>query len=208
MAQFDRVNIGNLEALLAAVGNRQLHVGQVAGDKPGILAGDIAVCRLREGPEGAQYAALIVGAVNALPAILNALQAPTEALAGPSAAEDSPLRQQIEAKLTETLQLLPGFKAGAIGVWPKLLYAAVEPWLAGGRDALTAEPAPVQQRQQPARSAGGEKQARLDAVMEFCHFMLAEADEDSRPNELALEKWVADWDKAHNGALPAPGAAH
>jgi len=103
------------------------------------------------------------------------LSAPNEASGAPSAT-DSPLRQQIEGKITETLQLLPGFKASATTTWAKLLYAAIEPWLIGGRERWPPQHQrsnPEQQRNQQARSADGEKQARLEAVMEFCNFMLA-----------------------------------
>ena len=193
-----------LSSLLAQVPTKTLHLGQVAGDKPGILAGDMPICRVRETPEGAQYAELITEGINALPRLLAMLSAPNEASGAPSAT-DSPLRQQIEGKITETLQLLPGFKASATTTWAKLLYAAIEPWLIGGREALaTAAPAikPQQPRNQQARSADGEKQARLEGVMEFCNFMLAQDEGETRPNEHALEQLVTEWDKAHNGALP------
>lgn len=194
----------NLRDLLSQVPTQQLHAGQVAGDKPGILAGDMPVCRVRETAEGELYAALIVEAVNALPRLLDALAAPETpaASAGTAqASESDPLRQQIEAQITNTLHMLPGFKAGASGTWSKLLYAAVEPWLVGGRPPLSVEPVQPVQRQQKARSADGEKQVRLDAVMEFCNFMLHQDDSESKPNEHALETWVMDWDKEHNGAM-------
>lgn len=192
----------HLQALLGKVPSSQLHAGQVAGDKPGILAGDMPVCRMRETAEGALYATLIVEGINALPQLLNALETPAQAAGAAPADEDSPLRQQIEGKISETLQMLPGFKAATTGVWAKLLYAAVEPWLAGGREVLVVESAPVPQRQQEARGADGEKQARLDAVTEFCNYMLGQGEGESMPNEHALEQLVTDWDKAHNGALP------
>jgi hypothetical protein len=197
-----------LSSLLAQVPTKTLHLGQVAGDKPGILAGDMPICRVRETPEGAQYAELITEGINALPRLIAMLSAPNEAYGAPSAT-DSPLRQQIEGKITETLQLLPGFKASATTTWAKLIYAAIEPRLVGGREALdTAAPAITQQpRNQQARSADGEKQARLEAVMEFCNFMLAQDDGESRPNEHALEQLVTEWDKAHNGALPEQNGA-
>lgn len=197
-----------LSTLLAQVPTKTLTLGQVAGDRPGILAGEMPVCRVRESPEGARYAELITEAVNALPYLLSIATAPQEGSATQAAAE-SPLRQQVEGKITETLQLLPGFKASATVTWAKLLYAAMEPWLVGGREALTTAAPAIEplQRTQPARSADGEKQNRLDAVMEFCNFMLAQEDGETLPNEHALQQWVTAWDKAHNGALPEQNGA-
>ena len=43
--------------------------------------------------------------------------------------------------------------------------------------------------------------------MEFCNFMLAQDEEETRPNEHALEHLVTEWDKAHNGALPEQNGA-
>lgn len=196
-----QASFAHLQALLDQVPAHTLRAGQVAGDKPGLLAGDAPVCRLREGTEGAAYGALIIGAVNALPGLLKALQEPAEAAGAAivQANEDDPLRQQIESTITQTLHLLPGFKVGASATWAKLIYAAVEPWLSGGREVLAAAPAPVTQHQQP-QNVDGQQQARLDAVMDFCTYMLAKDDSETRPNEYALEQLVNDWDKAHNGA--------
>lgn len=197
--------VSHLQALLEQVPSQPLRAGQVAGDKPGLLSGDAPVCRLREGAEGAAYGALMIGAVNALPDLLKALQASVGAAgAAPAgqADENSPLRQQVESTITQTLHMLPGFKVGASATWAKLIYAAVEPWLSGGREVLAA--APTQTVQRPAaQSTDGLKQARLDAVADFCTFMLAKADTETRPNEYALEQLVNDWDKTHNGAQPA-----
>ncbi len=45
-----------LSSLLAQVPTKTLHLGQVAGDKPGILAGDMPICRVRVSPDGEKYA--------------------------------------------------------------------------------------------------------------------------------------------------------
>lgn len=186
----------HLQTLLEQVPSATLSSGQVAGDKPGILAGELPVCRMREGAEGAAYAALIIEAVNALPTLLKTLERaadPAPVSGGAAGDEGSPLRQQVEAKITQTLTLLPGFKQSMTATWAKLIYAAVEPWLIGGREVLSAvpqsEPAPRQQQSQ------GDAQARLDAVTNFCSYMLAQEDSESRPNEYALEQWVNDWAK-------------
>ncbi|MCF6783382.1 hypothetical protein [Stutzerimonas stutzeri] len=187
----------NLQSLLDQVPSATLRSGQVAGDKPGILAGELPVCRMREGAEGAAYAALIIEAVNALPTLLKTLEKAAEPVpvSGDSAGDEgSPLRQQVEAKITQTLALLPGFKQSMTATWAKLIYAAVEPWLIGGREVLSAVP-------QPASAPGQlqsqvDAQVRLDAVTDFCSYMLAQEDAESRPNEYALEQWVNDWAKA------------
>lgn len=194
----------HLSSLLGQVPVKTLHMGQVSGDKPGILAGDTPVCRVRETHEGAQYAMLITETINALPQLLRMLPAQPE-VAPEQAPAANPQRQQIEAKIAETLQLLPGFKVSATGTWAKLLFAAIEPWLIGGRETLTTSPAVPQHqqhREQSARCADGEKQTRLEAVTDFCTFMLAQDETETRPNELALEQWVNEWNKTHNGSLP------
>lgn len=202
--------IANLKSLLAQVPTQRLHAGQVTGDKPGIMAGETPVFRVREGAEGAAYAALIIETINALPQLLKALETPNaeaSACAGAVVDENSPLRQQVEAKITQALSLLPGFKATLVGTWAKLIYAAVEPWLAGGREVLSVAPQAAQPSRQQTTGTNQPKQDRLDAVMEFCEYMLKQEDADSRPNEFALEKWVNEWDKSHNAPNhPQPAA--
>lgn len=192
----------HLQALLEQVPVQTLRAGQVAGDKPGIVAGDVQICRLREGDGGAAYGALIVESVNALPALLKALQASAGAVTTDHVDENSPIRQQVESAITRTLHMLPGFKVAASSTWAKLIFAAVEPWLSGGREVLTAAPAEAIQRP-AANKSDSLQQARLDAVADFCTFMLAKADTETRPNEYALEQLVNDWDRTHNSAQPA-----
>ncbi|MBA1280260.1 hypothetical protein [Stutzerimonas stutzeri] len=191
-------SFAHLKALLDNAPSTRLRAGQVSGNKPGILAGDTPVCRLREGPEGAAYASLIVETVNALPQLLKALDSASEPVVADedsAACSDSPLRQQVEAKITQTLALLPGFKQAMTGTWAKLIYAAVEPWIAGGREVLSAAPQAVQVTRQQVQGNDHHEQVRLDAVTDFCKYMLAQEDSESRPNEFALEQWVNDWSK-------------
>lgn len=191
-----------LQSLYDQLPVKTLRKGQVAGDKPGVLANEIQVCRLRENPAGELYGELFVEAVNALPSLLKLQQAPAQSAGAAQSAqvdENSPLRQQVESAITQTLNLLPGFKAGASATWAKLIYAAVEPWLSGGREPLRVAPTAAEP-QAPVPASSDLQQARLDAVMDFCTYMLAKDDSETRPNEYALEQLVNDWDKAHNGA--------
>ncbi|MBF6615561.1 MAG: hypothetical protein ITG07_02430 [Candidimonas sp.] len=198
MTRHSHASFVHLQTLLEQVPSATLRSGQVAGDKPGILADELPVCRMREGAEGAAYAALIIETVNALPSLLKTLEQAAEpepmSNGGAAGDDESPLRQQVETKIMQTLTLLPGFKQSMTATWAKLIYAAVEPWLIGGREVLSVvpqpEPAPRQQQSQ------GDAQVRLDAVTEFCSYMLAQEDAESRPNEYALEQWVNDWAKA------------
>ncbi|MDH0959075.1 hypothetical protein N5C54_14930 [Pseudomonas chengduensis] len=197
------MNIDRLKDLLAQAGTPLSHC-QVSGDKPGIQAGDQPVCRVRETPDGAAYAALIVEGINALPNLLAALEsapapatAPVEALPA-----DNPMRQQVEAKIAQTLTMLPGFKPAITATWAKLIFAAVEPWLAGGRESLSSassEPTPTLSSTPPDQA-----QSRLDAVADFCAYMLAQEGAGDRPNEYALERWANDWNKTRNKNTGAP----
>lgn len=108
------------------------------------------------------------------------------------------LRCTLESKFVEVLQLAPGFKSSAAPAkWAALLYAAIEPVLG-----FEAAPA-VQGKQTTPAIAGalneGTQAIRLQAVTEFCSYMLGQVDPEQRPNEYALEQWVASWDKANNG---------
>lgn len=195
-------NFARLQSLYDQLPVKTLHTGRVAGDKPGVLANDIQVCRLRDNPAGELYGEVFVEAINALPSLLKLQHAPEQSAGAaqePKADENSPLRQQVESAITQTLSMLPGFKAATSALSAKLIFAAVEPWLAGGREAISAAPAPI--APQPTAKAGDDlQQARLDAVMDFCTFMLAKGEGESLPNEYALEQLVNDWDKAHNSA--------
>lgn len=191
--------IATLKQLLAQVPDAPLAVGRVAGDKPGILAGNFQLFRVREGDVGAAFAALTVEAINALPLLISELEsasAQPQAGGSPIADESNPVRQQVEAKIMQALALQPGFKEAMLGTWAKLIYAAVEPWLAGGREVLSIAPA----ESAPAKQEQGEAQIRLEAVADFCSFILTQEDADSRPNEFALEQWVNEW--AKENALP------
>lgn len=108
------------------------------------------------------------------------------------------LRSTLESKFVEVLQLAPGFKSSAApSKWAALLYAAIEP-------SLSLEAAPAAPGNHASVAAAGalseDTQAiRLQAVTEFCSYMIGQIDPEQRPNEFALEQWVAGWDKAKNG---------
>lgn len=108
------------------------------------------------------------------------------------------LRHTLESKFIEVLQLAPGFKSSASPAkWAALLYAAIEPEL--GLELL-----PVPQANHCSLPAAGApsdsaQMIRLQAVTEFCSYMIGQVDPDERPNEFALEQWVSGWDKANNG---------
>ncbi|WP_153785261.1 hypothetical protein [Pseudomonas sp. EMN2] len=108
------------------------------------------------------------------------------------------LRSTLESKFVEVLQLAPGFKSSAAPTkWAALLYAAIEP-------VLDFEVAPTAQGNPHLIAVAGalseDTQAiRLQAVTEFCSYMIGQVDPDQRPNEFALEQWVAGWDKTNNG---------
>lgn len=202
-------DIKALRALLDAAKAPLLRHGTVAGDKPGILAGETPVCRVREGAEGAACAALIVGAVNALPGLLEAVSA-TPASAVAQDADVGGQRQQIEARIAAALKMQPGLAEASIKVFSRLVYAAVEPWIQGGRAGFDASesmaPAPVVAAAQPPRA--GLAQARLDAVIDFGNFLLEQGGEDTgMPCPEALEKLVKDWDSAHNAERAGAGGA-
>lgn len=177
-----------IQQLINAVPSASLRLGTVAGDKPGIYAGDSAICRVKEGPVGDAYGALIVGAINALPQLLATPQ--RSAKAQPM---DSLLREQVVQRITNVLAMRPGAQNKQSTIWAKLIWTTVETCLADNlkpdgspEDCATAianvayEPETVQS-------------ARLAAVLEFSAMMMTacEGTADSElPNmELVISEW-------------------
>ncbi|CAM5366820.1 hypothetical protein SSTU70S_05695 [Stutzerimonas stutzeri] len=198
-----------LRALLAAVPDGALRLGRVGGDKPGILADETAVCRLREDSAGAAYGELLVEAVTALPRLLahpprtdldapvvRAAPAPhpTASTGNAGARVD---RQTVEAAITTALSLQQGFPRMTISLWSRVLYSAVEPFLSASTVAPPRITTPAPAAPAPAPVADD----RLDAVTQFCQFVLAQEDAESLPNAYALEQLANEWAKRDSARL-------
>lgn len=202
--------IAQLQAALAAVPTARLTQGVVAGQSPGVLAGETPVCKLRGSPEGAAYGTLIVEAVNALPALIRVAQQaysqPAEVSATPASSMEStlasnPQRAEVEAAIANALLMQNGFQRSMVTLWSRLVFAAIEPWIKGGREALDTREV-IRQAPKPAQ-AGSEHGDRLDAVLSFCTFLMAQKDQDNLPNEHALEQLVNMWAASEKAAEAA-----
>lgn len=197
-----------LRVLLEAVPNGALRLGRVGGDKPGILADETALCRLREDAAGAAYGELLVEAVNALPRLL-AHPARTEMDAPVLRAAPAPHptgnagarvdRQTVEAAITTALSLQQGFPRMTISLWSRVLYSAVEPFLS----ASTVAPPRITTPAPAAPASSPVADDRLDAVTQFCQFVLAQEDAESLPNAYALEQLANAWAKRDSARLRA-----
>jgi hypothetical protein len=191
------MNIEKLKGLLAAVPSAELRSGHVLGDKPGILAGVSPVCRLPEGPVGEAYGALMVEAVNALPALIQA----SELSAGSPEGEPSPyskeLRERIEQQISTVLGMRPGAK-GSNSIWSRLIWTNIEPHLVG----------PLPAMDESALSADGNlaplaeriRKERSEAVLQFTCFMTAHLGTMPIEGEADVTKLFERWEVAHNMA--------
>jgi hypothetical protein len=187
----------SIQTLMAAVPKASLRLGNVGGDKPGILADDQPICRLKEGPVGAAYGALIVGAVNALPHLLTSAQQPAK-----SQAMDSLLRDQVVQRISSVLAMRPGGKKTQASIWAKLIWTSVETCLAENLNpAGNTEPGLTSTVGGITYPSETVQSARLSAVMEFSCMLLA-ACEGSQDSALPdMEQLVSEWARSHN-ALP------
>lgn len=185
------MNIAKLKGLLASVPSADLHAGSVMGDKPGLLAGVTPVCRLPDGPVGEAYGALMLEAVNSLPALIQA----TEQRAGSSQGEPSPyskdVRDRIEQQISTVLGMRPGAK-GSNSIWSRLIWTNIEPHLV--------VPLPVLVDDCPDPSAGRIRKERSDAVLQFTCFMIAQLGTAPFESESDIAKLFERWETAHNSA--------
>ncbi|WP_219096187.1 hypothetical protein [Pseudomonas sp. UMAB-40] len=175
-----------ISSLMRAVPNASLQLGSVGGDKPGILSGNQPICRLKEGPEGEAYGALIVGAVNALPQLL---AAPQRSAKGQCV--DGMLRDQVVQRISNVLAMRPGGKKTQTSIWAKLIWTTVESCLAenldpSGGDAasavanLTVVPETIQS-------------ARYSAVLEFSAMLLAACETQHESGMPDFEPVISEW---------------
>jgi hypothetical protein len=187
------MNNTHLKGLLAGVPSAELRAGKVGGDKPGLLAGETPVCRLPEGPMGEAYGALLIAAVNALPALIKASEGQT------GADQSSPpytkvMRERIEQQISMVLGMRPGAK-GSNSIWSRLIWTTIEPYLVApvaekaADSALQAAPEPHAERI---------RKERQDAVLQFTCFLTAQLGTTPIEGEADVAKLFEGWEAAHN----------
>jgi hypothetical protein len=176
-----------IQCLIDAVPSASLRLGKVMGDKPGIFADDDPICRVKEGPVGAAYAALIVGAVNALPRLLAPPEQPDR---GQSI--DIHLRDHVIQRISGVLSMRPGTKKNQTSIWAKLIWTTVETALAENlRPNL-----PDGERSIPGNIAFDcetIQSARLEAVLEFSALVMSAFEPRGETDTLDLESLIRDW---------------
>lgn len=184
-----------LKGLLAAVPSTMLRAGKVGGDKPGLLAGDSPVCRLPEGPTGEAYGALLVAAVNALPALIKVSEGQA---ADQSANQYTKIeRDRIEQQISMVLGMRPGAK-GSNSIWSRLIWTTIEPY-------LVPIPAAAQEGDN-ALSGSTELHAerirkeRHDAVLQYTCFITAQLATTPIEGEADVTKLFERWENEHNAA--------
>lgn len=186
------IDMDLLSELCASVPSTSLFVPVIDPDKPPVIViadGGRAVCRYRNDAEGVAYAKLIAAAASSLPLLLNALRedehsAPDRESASPISASR---RSQIEKNIAQILAVQPGFRPATASTFSKLIYAAVEPFVApetapaASLDADQSVPLP------------DSKAAREEAVASFCSFLKGQDDPDSIPSDAALDHYLGEW---------------
>ena len=188
------MNIDNLKRLLSSVPSTVLRAGNVMGDKPGLLAGETPVCRLPEGAVGEAYGALMVAAVNALPALIksNVPQGDAPQVAAPNYSKD--LRERIEQQISMVLGMRPGAK-GSNSIWSRLIWTNIEPHLVGPSPAPSANglsETPVDVHAERIRNE------RRDAVLQFTCFITAQLGSTPIEGEADVTTLFERWESAHN----------
>lgn len=111
---------------------------------------------------------------------------------------DCSVRTSIEQKIAETLRLQPTFPKASVELWAKVLSAALTPLVGDENQLFT-------RHKRTVCEVEGLGTARLQAVVEFSQLLLAKGDEESTPNEFALEAMVNEWNKVHNGGAAELG---
>lgn len=188
------MNTLDLKQLLNAVPTPALHLQAMGEGQPAIFAGEQAMLRYRNSPEGCAYAALVVAAVNALPTLLAAQERPASepALAGGVPDTDTPLARQMEEKIAQVLALQPEFRKASTKLLTKLIYAAIEPLVLPSSEACQPA-APV-----AAPNAKEIQAIRLEAVNDFCGFLLEKGESTHLPSEDALSIYASNWHASQN----------
>ncbi|MGO4801010.1 hypothetical protein ACEN2T_17170 [Pseudomonas sp. W22_MBD1_FP4] len=181
-----------IKRLIEAVPSASLRLGMIRGDKPGVFAGDEPICRVKEGSEGAAYAALIVGAVNALPQLLASSERPDR-----GQRIDANLRDLVAQRISGVLSMRPGTKKNQMSIWAKLIWTTVEtvlaenlrPDLPGGECLI---PSDVAFERETIHSA------RLAAVLEFSAMVMCACAPTEGLEAQDLESVIQDWVKSCN----------
>lgn len=182
----------SVQRLIDAVPSASLRLGIVGSDKPGIFAGDDPICRVKEGPVGAAYAALIVGAVNALP---NLLSTPERPARGQNI--DAHLRDLVIQRISGVLSMRPGTKRNQTSIWAKLIWTTVETVLSDnlGPNSLDGEkplPGNITFERETIQSA------RLSAVMEFSVLVMSALEPQGEAGAVDLEPVIQGWVQSYN----------
>lgn len=143
--------IAQLKAQLAQLGEQSslsYSLGQTPEGNPVILAGDYPVFRCRAGELGEAHAQLVVAAIPSLSLLLGGPQA--ESPSAPRASESSvPCAPDVAAVVKERIVTAVSLQpelAPKAGLMAKLIFAAVEPFLAGQQQeqaSVRAQPAPA-----------------------------------------------------------------
>lgn len=184
------MNTTQLKGLLAGVPSAELRAGKVGGDKPGLLAGETPVCRLPEGPMGEAYAALIIAAVNALPALIKA----SEGQAGVATGSQytNLMRDRIEQQISMVLGMRPGAK-GSNSIWSRLIWTTIEPY-------LVAPGAQTEDAPQSAHEPHAERfrKERQNAVLQFTCFLTAQLVATPIEGESDVTRLFERWENEHN----------
>lgn len=184
-----------------------LRVGVVGGDKPGILAGDVALCRLREVDQGAALGEFVTAAADLLPRLIDRqhIEAPVATQAVAPAQTDG-LREPVELAISTALSLQRGFPRMTIKLWSRVIFSAIQPFLSGASESTAKQASPPSPFR--ADESTTDTESRLQAVTQFCSFLLAQDESETMPNAYALEQVVNEWNKAHNAnAKPVASVA-
>lgn len=189
----DLLDVALLSELCESVPNTSLFVPVVEDGKPPVIViadGGRAVCRYRNDAEGIAYAKFIAAAASSLPLLLNALRARSDLTIDvdtPSPVGAS-RRGQIEKNIEKILSVQPGFRPATAKTFSKLVYAAVEPFVAPD----TATPSDSTDGGVSVSRADA-KASREEAVASFCAFLKAQGDPDSIPSDAALDHYQGEW---------------
>jgi hypothetical protein len=190
----------HLQKLLDAVPEKRLELGVVAGCKPGILAGQLSVFRVREDVLGASYSELIVEAVNALPDLLgkhehNRYQVDHGALPAIKSI-DPAFRESMIREISLVLNMRLGARKGSMAIWGKLVWMNIEAHMQRSVRGLGALKVPTLPNVHEAEEDA--YRTRLEAVLDFCCFVQSNGTADSVPNSSALDEMVSSWNRERN----------
>lgn len=189
----DLLDLSLLSELCKSVPNTSLFVPAIEDGKPPVIViaeEGRAVCRYRNDAEGAAYAKLIAAAASSLPFLLNALRGRgdiSNEIDAPSPV-GAARRGQIEKNIEKILSVQPGFRPATAKTFSKLVYAAVEPFVAP-ETGTPSDSTDVGASASPTDT----KASREAAVASFCAFLKAQDDPDSIPSDAALDHYLSEW---------------